>query len=71
MLYVMSDKLGEKQVKVFLERMLKKYQRIHDNQELVKNGAGWKLVSKKQLLWRDEDQQLINAHLKDKKPVSF
>lgn len=55
MLYVMSDKLGEKQVKVFLERMLKKYQRIHDNQELVKNGAGWKLVSKKQLLWRDED----------------
>lgn len=50
--------------------MLKKYQRIRDNQELIPNGKGWKLVNKKNKIPHDEDEMLIKAHMREKKPVT-
>ena len=45
LLFNLKDKYPPEKLKVFMEKILRKYQRLKQNQVLVPNGVGWKLLT--------------------------
>ncbi|KAM3138780.1 hypothetical protein pb186bvf_009170 [Paramecium bursaria] len=66
-LFTLCEKLPQDKVKLFMEKILKKYQRMKQNQELQRKGIGWKLVSKKDRKIKLEKDVLMQEHLSEKK----
>lgn len=70
LLFNLKDKIPPDKLKVFMEKILRKYQRLKQNQELKPNGVGWKLVTNKARMPLNEDDVLIREHLMDRKQPS-
>ncbi|CAD8202394.1 unnamed protein product [Paramecium octaurelia] len=71
LLFQMKDKLTPNQLKKYMEQLLKKYQRIQQNQELEPNGVGWKLKTKLQPYQSSDDWVVIREHMLEKKQPSM
>ncbi|CAK93641.1 unnamed protein product (macronuclear) [Paramecium tetraurelia] len=70
LLFNMKDKFPPEKLKVYMEKILRKYQRLKQNQVLVPNGVGWKLLTIKSKIPQNEDDVLIKEHLLERKQPS-
>ncbi|CAD8111565.1 unnamed protein product [Paramecium sonneborni] len=71
LLFQMKDKLTPNQLKKYMEQLLKKYQRIQQDQELEPNGVGWKLKTKVKPYQNYDDWVIIREHMLEKKEPSM